>query len=141
MPYKWYGENVKKWMNENYDKRVNLAGEVVKQEMKRLLSNPGRTITLKTSKSGKVRKVYGPKGGKPSLPGEPPAKQSGGLFRSVFKKVNRRKNRVQVGAKGRALNSGVPSINLDPRPFVQIAKDNVIGQVQTILTSPLPDKK
>jgi hypothetical protein len=58
---KWYGKDVKNWINANYDKRINLAGEVVRKELKRVLSNPGRTVTERTSKSGKVRKIYGEK--------------------------------------------------------------------------------
>jgi hypothetical protein len=140
MPSKWYGKEYIKEVNAIYDKRVNIAAQVVKREMKRLLSNPGRTVTLKKSKSGKVRKVYGRKGSRVSAPGEPPAKQTGALARSVFSKVKRRKNKVQVGARGRVQNSGAESINLDPRPFINQSLTNVQDQVREILTTPLPGK-
>lgn len=135
MPSKWYGEDIKKWMNENYDKRVGQAGDVIKKELKDILSRPGRTITYISKYGNKKTKVG------PSLPGQPPAKQSGALKKSVFKKVLRRKNVVRVGARGRALNAGVPSIHIDPRPFLAPAMNNSRAEVTKILTDPLPETK
>jgi hypothetical protein len=138
---KWYGEDFKKKINAIYDKRVGAAGNVVRAEMKSLLSTSGRAVTTTTSKTGKVRRKLGKVGSAVSAPGDPPAKQTGRLRATVFKKIFRRKNMVLVGARGLVLDRGAPGIHLKPRPFVIRSLENVLGQVTTILTEPIQPTK
>jgi hypothetical protein len=134
MPSKWYGQEMIDEIKRNYDKRVGQAGDVLKRELKAVLSKPGQTVTYISKYGNSVKKVL------PSAPGQAPAKITGTLRRSVFKKLQRRKNRCRVGAKGLVLQRGVPGHNIEPRPFLDIALSNVTAQIASILTAPLPEK-
>src|SRR5712691_9077160 len=116
---KWYGKEFHKTIDQGLLKNVSKAGQIVYDEVRELVSKPGRSVETVVSKSGKTRKKYGKKGEFTSKPGEPPLKQTGRLRRSIKKKLFRKQLKVRILDKGRALEFGTSK--MEARPHLRAA--------------------
>lgn len=130
---KYYGKDFHKKLDQGMIKNITAAGKIVYEEAKQLLSRPGRTVTRVTTKTGKTRVKYGKRGGVVSAPGEPPRKQTGVLFRSLKRKLFRKRMKVKILDLGRALEYGTDSGVLKPRPHLRVALANKRAAVAAAL--------
>jgi HK97 gp10 family phage protein len=134
--YKWNGNEVSQYILTGVMKNLSTAGGALRDELKRTLSKPGRTITTVATKKGGTRKKYGKKGELVSAPGEPPLKQSGALQRSVKRVVNRKKRTVRVTFKGNLTEFG--TVNMKARPSLRPAVDRMRPVMAELAVTELP---
>lgn len=133
----WYGEQRRSQILAELVRRLNACVRIVANRAKVLLSKEG-TLTVggdkRDKKTGRFKKrIYG---AKPSKPGEPPAKQTGHLRRSVAYEVL-----GQVGRVGTAIWYGLwlelGTKRIKPRPWLLRALNESRAQIQTILRKPM----
>ena len=134
----WHGDKFKADLQAEQRRRLERAAMVVEREAKRLLGVSG---TGTRSKSGIVKAIKNARnrvyGAFPSMPGEPPHKQTGRLRASVAHEVIRKFNWVaRVGTNvlyGKHLQLGTKWIK--PRPWLDVALNKTVSQVRMILTA------
>lgn len=132
--FRWYGDSLLTEAEREIVRRLSAAGSEYKDEVKVVLSESGKSITVKTSKTGRQRKVYGKKNSSPSQPGEPPHKQTGRLRRSVAKRVLWKKMRVRIlcrDPKAQLLEFGTSKVAA--RPFLRPTFNRMLGRFREIV--------
>lgn len=134
MPTKieWRGHEFTQKLDGGLARNVAAAGRVLKAELKKVLSVPGRTVTESTSPSGKTRRKYGALGSAGvSAPGEAPRKQTGRLVRTLFSKLSKDRKSARVGANGYLMEFGTRTVK--PRPWLRNTFERLRGQIAAII--------
>lgn len=135
---KWHGKQFYSALQNHNSKNLTAAGTLLAADVKQLLSTSGRSVTETTTKTGKKRRKLGKRGSAPSLPGEPPRKQTGELRRGVYKKLRSRRTVMRVG--NRAPHSGLLEYGtrtMEPRPSIRTALTNNANAIGLILARPM----
>ena len=127
MTLQWYGEEQKRVIDREMDKRLKAAVRVVLNQARNLVSEPGTM-----NRKGRA-KLYG---AVRSLPGEPPRKQTGQLRRSIATEVLSMVGRVGTNLKyGKHLELGTRK--MQPRPWLRRALNESEAAIRAILGKPI----
>jgi len=129
MPVSWYGKSFTDQVKKGSMALLVEAGDVLRDEIRMVLSTPGKVYAQVTSKTGKVRKKLVGRGR--SRPGEPPRKQTGRLLRSAYRRINRKRLSVRVGARGSLMQYGTKFVK--PRPWLSLAMKKAELRMKLIL--------
>jgi len=124
---KWYGDEAKKRITTEMERRLTACAIVVSGHAKKLISVAG------TGAGPGQKRRYG---SDPSKPGEPPRKQTGHLRRSVAWERAGLVARVGTNVRyGRWLELGTRK--MAARPWLRRALAECQAQIQAILSKPM----
>lgn len=79
----WRIDEVANAIRRRYANRITAACVYLQADIRRSISIPSRTVKLSMTKTGKIKKILGPRGSNRSKPGEPPHKDYGILRSSI----------------------------------------------------------
>lgn len=129
-------------MEEAAFRGLSAIGVEATNDIRLLLSVPGRTQGTKVLKSGpnkgQSRTVWGRLGSAPSKPGEAPHKQTGTLRSSIAWSVDRERLVVRIGTAlkyGKYLELG--TAKMQPRPFLRPTLANHKTKYAALLSAQL----
>lgn len=138
MSVKWYGEKFMRDLENETGKRLARSGNLVSREAKKLLSTSGTGVrkggAIVRAVKATGKRIYG---AFPSLPGEPPHKQTGKLRASVTYEVLKSGGWfARIGTNlpyGKYLQFGTKRIK--PRPWLDVALKNTTGEVRRAMSA------
>ncbi len=117
----WHGPRVKVKIATGMERNLTAAALFVVGKVKESLTKAGPTKTNPHTPA--------------SAPGQPPHRRTGTLARSITHEVTKNSARVGTNLKyGKYLETGAPSINLKPRPYLRPAVYKNQRTIKKILT-------